>query len=168
MKKYRCYNCGHRWKDNAPLTCAKCKSTLVYHDTTKEGTMSQSREPEGVLMAEEMEQIRRDAKDRKKRNQMMADIDLQIHDEIKHEMRVQDGQWGPVEKHSHTDAEWNLILGKQIGQANDAVLRAGEVVDLDYIRVHDRLIEVEVVQAAAVLWQWLRDRRLRAKERGSR
>ena len=74
------------------------------------------------------------------------------------ERHYQDGRWGVQE---HEDTKWGMILGEEVGEACEAVLKLrfhkdiGQATTPALDRQHVEALERELVQVAAVAIAWL-------------
>ncbi len=68
--------------------------------------------------------------------------------EVAVERQKQDEKWG---EQNHPPADWLMILGEEVGEANRAALEARfEVPDSDITYYRDELIQVAAVAVAAI------------------
>ncbi len=75
------------------------------------------------------------------------DLQSRVMQHVLEERDFQDNKWGP--DRNHTPAEWLMILGEEVGEANKAALEARFGLDIE----HDSKIKElrkELVQVAAV------------------
>lgn len=65
---------------------------------------------------------------------------------VLYERKCQDAEWG---EQNHKPAEWLMILGEEVGEANRAALEA-QFGGKDIIRYRDEMVQVAAVALAAV------------------
>lgn len=75
------------------------------------------------------------------------DLQSRVIQHIIDERDFQDNKWGT--NRTHTPAEWLMILGEEVGEANKAALEARFGLDIEHDdRIRD--LRTELVQVAAV------------------